>query len=91
LKYFLLRKWGQLLFVLGVVDTKALTDFEEESLGCLGEKSILCGAGVWVGEMVWKYSIESVLQGVGRLGVAKWWSALFILSVLKRILNKYSF
>jgi hypothetical protein len=37
---------------------EAWTGFEGESLGCLGEKSILCGAGAWVGEMVWKYNIE---------------------------------
>jgi hypothetical protein len=44
--------------MLGVVDAEALTSFEGESLGCLGEESILCGAGVWVGEMVWEHTIE---------------------------------
>jgi hypothetical protein len=32
-----------------------LTGFDGESLGCLGEKSILWGAGAWVDKMVWKY------------------------------------
>jgi hypothetical protein len=36
----------------------ALTGSEGESLGCLGEKSILCGADVLVDKMVWKYNIE---------------------------------
>jgi hypothetical protein len=40
--------------MLGVVDAEAVTSFEGESLGCLGEKSILCGAD----EMAWKYTIE---------------------------------
>jgi hypothetical protein len=53
----------------GAIYAKALTGFEGESLGCLGEKSILCGAGAWVDKTVGKYTIELVLQGVGRVGV----------------------
>jgi hypothetical protein len=33
--------------MLGVVDAEAVTSFEGESLGCFGEKSILCGADAW--------------------------------------------
>jgi hypothetical protein len=36
------------------VYVEVLTTFEEGSLECLGEKSILCGAD----EMAWKYTIE---------------------------------
>jgi hypothetical protein len=38
--------------------TKAWTGFEGESLGRLGEKSILCGVDAWVDGAVWKYTIE---------------------------------
>jgi hypothetical protein len=37
---------------------EAMTGFEGESLGCLGEKSILCGADAWLDKTVWKYTIE---------------------------------
>jgi hypothetical protein len=46
------------IYAGGVVDTKVLTIFEKESLECLGEKSILCGADAWVDKTVGKYSIE---------------------------------
>ncbi len=37
---------------------EVLTGFEGESLGCLGEESILWGAGAWVNKTVGKYTIE---------------------------------
>jgi hypothetical protein len=46
------------IYVGGVVDAKALTGFERESLGGLGEKGVLWGAGAWVGKTVGKYTIE---------------------------------
>jgi hypothetical protein len=44
--------------VLVTIYAEALTGFEGESLGCLGEKSILWGADAGVDEMVWEYNIE---------------------------------
>jgi hypothetical protein len=37
---------------------EAMTGFEGESLGCLGEESILWGADAWGDETVGKYNIE---------------------------------
>jgi hypothetical protein len=53
---------------------KALTSFEGESLECLGEKSILWGAGVWGDETVWNIVLSRCCKGWGkwRLGDGGW-------------------